>query len=83
MMKYAAIRTASTPIEVAYNLGRFFDHVGMHSRSVFYYEKALNLAPICSDNHITLFYARQNLSLAYLRSGNIKLASNCIKQNIF
>ena len=82
-MKYAAIRNSHAPIEVAYNLGRFFDHVGMHSRSVFYYEKALCLTPILPDDQITLFYVRQNLCLAYLRSGNIKLASSCIKQNIF
>lgn len=82
-MKYFNIRTPYAPIEAAYNIGRFFDHVGMHSRSVAYYEKASCLSAKTAGEVVCHYYVNHNLALSYLRSGNIKLASNYIKKNVF
>lgn len=68
MKKYAYQRKWNQ--EACYNMGRFFDHIGLSRFAIHYYEKGLEQDGILS------FELAFNLSLVYSRNGNHLLASH-------
>lgn len=76
MLQYQKARGGACQ-ETCYNLGRYFDHLGLASKAVIFYEKALSM-PLHShedpSNDLS-FEAAYNLALLYKRSGNDILAS--------